>query len=260
MDDKIQKKDLICELPDELLLKILSALPSKDVVTTSVLSKQWQPLWKEMKTLRYDAERPYGITVYKFTLFVSTRSKVEILQLKLNPCYAKSVIKRLVNYAVARSLRELRIEMLYDSFELPESLFSYPKLETLILEKLSLEDVTPNADLTCLKHLHLLSVRFSCDESVKTLLSICPSLEELIVRRSSYTNVKIFAINVPTLTSLSIDNSSGKSRPKGVHGFVINAPSLRSFSIRDSFSNYLRFGNMPELVKSTVNVVCDIMI
>ncbi|KAF8090780.1 hypothetical protein N665_0467s0009 [Sinapis alba] len=239
MDDKIQKKDLICELPDELLLKILSALPSKDVVTTSVLSKQWQSLWKEMKTLRYDAERPYGITVYKFTLFVSTRSKVEILQLKLNPCYAKSVIKRL----------------------LPESLFSYPQLETLILEKLSLEDVTPNYhDLTCLKHLHLLSVRFSCDESVKTLLSICPSLEELVVRRSSYTNVKIFAINVPTLTSLSIDNSCGKSRPKGVHGFVINAPSLRSFSIRDSFSNYLRFGNMPELVKSTVKVVCDIMI
>ncbi|CDY46562.1 BnaA08g02010D [Brassica napus] len=30
--------------------------------------------------------------------------------------------------------------------------------------------------------------------------------------------------------------------------------------IRDSFSNYLRFRNMPKLVNSTVKVVCDIMI
>ncbi|KAF2615867.1 hypothetical protein F2Q70_00013736 [Brassica cretica] len=52
MDNRIQKKDLICELPDELLLKILASLPSKDVVTTSVLSKWWQSLWKEMKTFQ----------------------------------------------------------------------------------------------------------------------------------------------------------------------------------------------------------------
>ncbi|CAG7896625.1 unnamed protein product [Brassica rapa] len=216
MGDKIRKRDLICELPDELLLKILS-------------------------------------------LLMFRRSRVEILQLKLNPCYKKTIIKRLVNNAVARSLRELRLEMVYSSFELPESLFSCPQLETLILEKLSLVDVPPYADLACLKHLHLLSVRFSCDESFKTLLSICTCLEELVVRRSSYTNVKIYAVNVPTLRSLSIDNSSGKSRPKGVHGFVINAPCLQCFSIRDSFSNYLRFGNMPKLVRSTVNVVCDVM-
>ncbi|KAH0914018.1 hypothetical protein HID58_028464, partial [Brassica napus] len=59
MGDKIRKSDLICELPDELVLKIL-------------------------------------------------RSRVEILQLKLNPCYEKPINKRLVNNAVARSLRELR--------------------------------------------------------------------------------------------------------------------------------------------------------
>lgn len=108
-----------------------------------------------------------------------------------------------------------------------------------------------------LKRLHLLSVKFSSDESVKTLLSICTCLEDLVVRRSSYTNVRIFTINVPTLRSLYIDNLSGKSRPKGVHGFVIDAPSLRCFTIRDSFSNYLKFENMPELVKASVNVVYD---
>ncbi|CAH8385884.1 unnamed protein product [Eruca vesicaria subsp. sativa] len=260
MNNKIQKRDLISDLPDELLLKILSSLSSKGVVTTSVLSRRWQSLWKEVKTFRYDDDRPlmYALTVSNFTVFISKRSRVEILQLKLTPYSLQSEIDRLLCNAPARSLKELKIEMLYNSLELPESLFSYPQLETLILEKLSLVDVPPNANLACLKRLKLLSVRFSCDESVKKLLSICPRLEELAVRRSTYTNVKIFAINVPTLRSLSINNSSGKSRPKGVHGFVINAPSLRCFTIRDSFSNYLCFGKMPELVKSSVNVVCDI--
>ncbi|KAG2306367.1 hypothetical protein Bca52824_026115 [Brassica carinata] len=192
-----------------------------------------------------------------FALFIRSRSTVESLQLKLNPNYSRGVINPLFNDAVARSLRELRTDMLYKSFELPGSLYLYPQLETLILEKLSFVDIPSKVYLIGVKKLHLLSVRFSSDESVTKLLSICPLLEDLAVRRSLYTNVMIFNIDVPTLKSLSIDNSSGKSRPEGVHGFVINAPSLTCFNIKDTFSNYLRFGNMPELVKASVNIVCD---
>ncbi|KAL0796756.1 hypothetical protein Bca101_068133 [Brassica carinata] len=248
------------EFPDELLLKILSFLPSKDVVATSAISKRWKSLWKEVKTFRYDDTPPYPLTFKmfaKFIRFIRSRSIVESLQLNLNPNYSRGVINPLFNDAVARSLRELRIDMLYKSFELPESLYLYPQLETLILEKLSFVDIPSKVYLIGVKKLHLLSVRFSSDESVTKLLSICPLLEDLAVIRSLYTNVMIFNIDVPTLKSLSIDNSSGKSRPEGVHGFVINAPSLTCFSITDTFSNYLRFGNMPELVKASVNIVCD---
>ncbi|CDY69107.1 BnaCnng61900D [Brassica napus] len=127
--------------------------------------------------------------------------------------------------------------MIYKSFEFPQSLYLYPQLETLILEKLSLVDIPPNVSLIGLKKLNLLSVRFSNDDT--------------------YTNVMVFTIDVPTLKCLSIDNTSGESRPEGVHGFVINAPSLRCFSIKDTFSNYVRFGDMPELVKASVNIICD---
>ena len=67
----------------------------------------------------------------------------------------------------------------------------------------------------------------------------------------------VFTIDVPTLRRLCIDNTCGKSRPEGVHGFVITTPSLRWFSIRDRFSNYLKFEDMPELVKASVSVVCE---
>ncbi|CDY19780.1 BnaA09g04330D [Brassica napus] len=180
----------LSEFPDELLLKILSFLPSKDVVATSAISKRWKSLWKEVKKFRYDATPSYPQTFQMFALFIRSRSNVESLQLKLNPNNSRQDFKDLVNYAVARSLRELRIEMLYKSFEFPQSLYLYPQLETLILEKLSLVDIPSNVSLIGVKKLHLLSTWWC-------------------------------------------------------------------FSIKDTFSNYVRFGDMPELVKASVNIVCD---
>lgn len=249
-----RRDNRINELPDELLLKILSWLPNSDVGATSVLSKRWRSLWTEVKTCRFDiAYFTRGRrSFYRFTQFISRRSRVESLHLRLITTIMP--IKPLLKDALNRSLRELRIDMVYYSLELPEILY-HSQLETLILEKLSMVDVPSNVSLTCLKTLHLISVKLGSDGSVKRLLSICPRLKDLVVKQSSYTNAMIFTINVPTLTSLSIYTSS---RPKGgVHGFVIDTPSLKRFSMRDSFSNYLRFENMPNLVKASVNIVSD---
>ncbi|CAL9243781.1 unnamed protein product, partial [Arabidopsis halleri] len=52
--------DMISQLPDELLLRILSRLPTTNVVATMVLSKRWKFLWMFVPRLVYDDSYWHG--------------------------------------------------------------------------------------------------------------------------------------------------------------------------------------------------------
>nr|VDC79425.1 unnamed protein product [Brassica rapa] len=108
--------------------------------------------------------------------------------------------------------------------------------------------------LPSLKSLHLLSVKFSGDDSVAKLIRNCPVLEDLVINKTRDDNVMIFNIKAFSLRSLSIDNSIGNVKKN--HGFVINAPSLEKMDFKDTFSNFLVFEHMPEVTEANVQVLC----
>uniref|UniRef100_A0A0D3BMH0 Uncharacterized protein n=1 Tax=Brassica oleracea var. oleracea TaxID=109376 RepID=A0A0D3BMH0_BRAOL len=118
----------ISEFADDLLLKMLHRLPSKNVGATSVLSKRWRSLWKEVNTFRYDGST-VGREYWRLALFISKLSNLESLDLKINTYRTNIFINYLVNIAVARSLRKLRVDMFCSSFELPKSLFIHLSLD-----------------------------------------------------------------------------------------------------------------------------------
>ncbi|CAN7122158.1 putative FBD-associated F-box protein At5g56560 [Brassica rapa] len=138
---------------------------------------------------------------------------------------------------------------------------SCPVLETLVINqtkcayKMFEVVFPPRSCLSSLKTLHLLSVNFSSDESVVKLLENCKALENLVITRTRDDNVWLFNITVPTLKSLSISNA--KVKRADAPGFVINAPSLERLNIKDTVSNFLMFGYMPEVTTANIEAVCD---
>ncbi|CAN7140023.1 unnamed protein product [Brassica rapa subsp. narinosa] len=120
--------------------------------------------------------------------------------------------------------------------------------------------IPPESCLSSIKSLHLSSVKFHGDEYVATLLKRCAALEHLVISRTRYDNVKLYDINVPTLKSLTINNSREKRTDddeKENHGFLINAPALQTLNIKDTVSNFLMLEFTPEVTKANIQVTCD---
>ncbi|KAG7538207.1 F-box domain [Arabidopsis suecica] len=208
----------LSDLPDELLLKILSSLPMfKETLATRLISKRWKGPWKLVPDVMFDDDdTPFKsfetFMSFVYGSFLSNDAQIlDRLHLKLNQNYSASDINFWVQVAVNRSVRELRIDLFGKTLELPCCLCSCRTLKELTLHELRIKVVPPWFRLPSLKTLHLLSVKFSSDGSVASLLRICPVLERLVVDRCKYDKLKISNINVPNLRSLSI-RSTGEVR------------------------------------------------
>lgn len=114
--------DRISNLPDDLLVKILRLLPTKDVVATMLLSKSWKFLWTMVPKLDFDdnIHEYFGEKGVEYRVFqeyvdmvlVSNKAPVlETLKFKLG-CHhlcGTDNITRWIRIAIARGVRELEI-------------------------------------------------------------------------------------------------------------------------------------------------------
>ncbi|KAG7634178.1 FBD domain [Arabidopsis suecica] len=262
----VMGKDRISELPDGLLLKILSSLPTNIVVATSVLSKQWRSLWKLVPNLEFDSD-DYESEHYTFSeivckSFLSHKAPVlESFRLKFvnfNPVD----IGLWVGIAFSRHLRELVLDF-YPAelgrgvtFTFPSSLCTCNTLETLKLVLCILVDIPSPVLMKSLRTLHLEFVRYKDESSVRNLLSGCPGLEELRLYRGDDSDIKVFTIEVPSLQRLTIhDNNDGPE----FWGYVINAPFLKYLLIEELRCPEFCL-NAPELVEANIAEVTSITI
>ncbi|XP_033138197.1 F-box/LRR-repeat protein At3g26922 [Brassica rapa] len=253
--------DKISHLPEALLLQILSFLPTKDVVATSVLAKRWKHIWKMVPKLHFD----YHLNQSQHEMFsenvcrllLSHKSSVlESLSLRfiLDSCDGMD-IGMWIGIAYARHVRELILdvetETRYSNFKFPKCFYNCQTLETLIIKTWILIDIpSSQVCLKSLKKLHLCYVDYKDDESVVNLLSGCPNLQELVIHRNLQV-VRVFTIAVPSLQRLEIyDWSYGHEM---VGSYVVNTPSLKYLKIK-GFPR-LRFSMVeiaPELVEANV--------
>ncbi|KAF8051037.1 hypothetical protein N665_1813s0006 [Sinapis alba] len=253
--------DNISGLPDELLGRILSLLPTKVAVSTSILSKRWKFLWMWLPKLDF-IDRDDSLLVLKDfinkNLPLHKAPVIQSLRLSLYESREENIkpedIRTWVEIAVSRHLRKLDVSYSSDKKEnmVPNSLFSCKTLVILKLRFLTLMGVPTTACLPSLKSLLLELVIYKDEKPFQALLSICPVLEDLEVWFSEDESIQEFTINVPSLRKLFLRISANCS---SLVRYEIDTPCLEYLKLADWNDSPCLVKNMPKLKKAHVDVV-----
>ncbi|GKV34437.1 hypothetical protein SLEP1_g42812 [Rubroshorea leprosula] len=278
--------DNISSLPDELVLRIISLLPMKDAVRTSVLSTRWRYLYTFTSNIDFDLQDKVGNGLangFDLMDFVDRlfffRSKWPLDKFRLRCPESQDIdplrLEGWISAVLWHGIREL--DLYIDSIEfkdlrLPASLFTCKTLVVLKLE-ISLDSgdlnstsefsnssnmdsesgqlglqVPANVCLPSLKVLHLGYIIFS-DDSRERLFSNCPVLEDL---KYSFDDQKCkFIVCHPTLKRLTVVSSCFDCL--GNFDIVVDAPGLDYMEFCVCDVNSCAFVNVQALAKAQIN-------
>ncbi|XP_010495216.1 PREDICTED: putative FBD-associated F-box protein At5g53635 [Camelina sativa] len=239
------KEDRISQLPDPLICHILSHLPLKEAVKTSVISTRWRSLWLWLPRLELTCWKfPNSNAFMSFgDTFLDSNRVSYIDNLKVTIDKDASHLTSWIDAAVKRKVKhiDLSCHRLNSCPELPTSTYT---CETLVSLKLDRADLA-NAKivfLPCLKTLHLESISYPNEAIFERLVSSCPVLEELVMDVKSVfdDNAIHFRVFSRSLKKLKINIRKCRySSISSCSGVVIDAPLLRFLSINDDLSESL---------------------
>ncbi|KAJ3684177.1 hypothetical protein LUZ61_013341 [Rhynchospora tenuis] len=186
--------DRLSNLPEALLIVILSFLPTRSAVRTSVLSRRFQHLWKASPSVNLSfqkntfKESPSYVAMANSALLCRQPSDPPLLRLRLDVPYQlpfdlpPEFICSLLDHAHSLGLRHLTLDGSGDHELILQSVFSITSLQSLSLPISSRELVFPSTaiatTLTCLKSLSL-DLKPSNSAQVERLLSELCCLEHL---------------------------------------------------------------------------------
>ncbi|CAL9231187.1 unnamed protein product [Arabidopsis halleri] len=244
------REDLISKLPDVLISQILSYLPTKDIVKTSVLSKRWKSIWLLIPGLDLDScEFPDYYTFVDFMndfLFSSREQKSCLNKLKLSIQKNEndpSCVTLWTDFVATGKLTHLDVEfggpvLMRVYWEvMPLSLYTCKTLLHLRLYRVLLRNFDPRVDsLPRLKTLCLEENVYPNEVSLESFISSCPVLEDLTIVRAD-DNVRVLrnnsglVIDAPRLKYLTFNNEKSKSKTISNLGSLVKVTILGPFNI-----------------------------
>ncbi|KAL7087683.1 hypothetical protein ACP275_13G083100 [Erythranthe tilingii] len=251
---KREKIDRISDLPDSVICHILSYLPTKSSVRTSVLGQRWRFLWTYVPILDFDREKKEFVNGVISLHKMQTISTFRLLLRKKH--YDKHQHVAWVTAAVNRNVRNLYLVSLSDYYmPLPQHLFTCKTLVGLVLNSCHVTLPSCPVYLPRLEKLHLISVRFEADDELPLprLLSGCPVLEELEIECSL--NFFTFSVSSPTLKRLRIDLEVGGGDDDDVTNLLeLNTPSLTYLQLGNCFFRNIKSGAMTSLIEADISL------
>ncbi|KAH9605029.1 hypothetical protein KSS87_019994 [Heliosperma pusillum] len=232
-----ESRDMISILPDELLGHLLSFLPTRCAVSTSILSKRWRYLFSLMTCLCFDDLPCFGHPIYNVRIESTKRFKEfvdKVLELhQISPikkfsllcraAYDNSDLNRWLSYALQKGVQELHCNLANGMNCMLDGVFVCKTLVSLKLTPPSLKkiQIPLSACLPKLKILHLeLIIFFDCN-AMERLFAGCEKLEELILKSCVCYEDGHLIHRTETLKELTLEFCSF---PFGTFG--IDAPNL----------------------------------
>ncbi|WZZ74110.1 hypothetical protein YC2023_085480 [Brassica napus] len=233
LNPSLNNRDRISELPDALLLQILSLLPTtKDAVATSVLSKRWRYLCKMTPNLKFcyhgtrDLKR-FSDNVCSYLL--SHQAPVlQSLHLEIHFEYRSTLdIGVLLGIAFGLGVRELKLQAYScnEPYRFPTSLYKCGTLETLKLGPNVLVDV-PFPITIAVPSLQSLTLITSNDEYQLAYVINFPSLKYLYLQGFAEDDSCLIE-NTPELLEANITDVCGLISEK-IHGYLTSVKRLSS--------------------------------
>ncbi|KAM0017039.1 putative F-box domain, leucine-rich repeat domain superfamily, F-box-like domain superfamily [Helianthus debilis subsp. tardiflorus] len=192
--------DMFSRLPEEILSHILSLMPTKYAVRTSILSKRWRYSWMFVTNIDFDDSHGHHINGDTFTKVADQLAKtcknfqLNLLRLHLfnTTRVQRSSVSNWIDKAVRLNVHELDIGI--NKLHLPLSVFTSKTLTKLRITRKSshyMDWKCPSfVNLPCLKTLDIAGHRSSIFNVFK-LIDGCPVLESLSLEVTRHTNKKI---------------------------------------------------------------------
>ncbi|KAL7598088.1 hypothetical protein Lser_V15G23345 [Lactuca serriola] len=255
--------DLISNMPDSILLLILSLLSStEEVIRSSILSRRWRYLWTSIPSLdlfsRFHREDKFKKDEFKdFVFWVLANRSVDLdcLHLGCFDHYTLSTVRRWIHMAVTRNVKQLQL-MFYPEdedgdVEIPHCLVTCGSLEILGLNvsyrSLRLPNIT---GFQALRHLRLTYVDLSIDSDlVKGFLESFPLLEGLIFISCFLNERGLLYISCSKLKILRIENENDELMCDSIK---ICCPKLVDLELRGLLANNFFFECLDSLNKAEI--------
>ncbi|CAH2064642.1 unnamed protein product [Thlaspi arvense] len=252
-------KDRISSLPDDLLIQILSRVPTEDAVATTFLSKRWRYVWIMLPRLDYkDTGKRKSIWwLLDQSIRLYQAPRLERLRIRLGRhCPVDVDVTNWVAKAIDCCVRNLLFALHWktEPIRMPQALYTCNTLARLALISAKIiVDVPSPVSLPSLTQLELIRVVYRDEDSHVRLLSGCPVLKHLTVVRYADVddNVRKFSVKVPSLLTLWYElrrvNEDDTDR-----SLVIDTPALMHVGIFDSFGGSCTIEYMPHIVTASI--------
>ncbi|CAJ2659479.1 unnamed protein product [Trifolium pratense] len=264
------KEDIISKLPDSLISHILSFLPTKDAVRTSVLSTRWIDCWKLITKMNFNDSvfyspkkkksggKQYFINFVNRVLHLSKTYRMESVSLVITKQYDVSLLHTWISCILNKDVKKLSISSnleLSFSALMSRTLFNNSTdLEELVLEMCDCAIKVPSNCTSgyfifgSLKVLKLYGIIFTIDKSQGIIFSVLKKFETKNCSWLSAHDVTL-KIDAPLLESVYIEQGH-ESVTRELRRCIIkfSAPCMKEFTC------FILRGR--SIVQETVSCVC----